>query len=269
MPQPYLCNMNVHTEAGEQKIRIGAVSYLNTKPLVYGLEKGMMKHEVELQYDYPGNIAQALLDNTIDVGLVPVAVIPDMREHHLVADYCIAADGPVASVCLFSEVPLEEISTVLLDYQSRTSVLLVQYLLKEYWKVKPVFKKASVDFIDEIKGNTAAVVIGDRAFRQRKISPFVYDLAEAWKNHTGLPFVFAAWVSNKVLPDHFISSFNSANEYGLQRLDEVVQENPCTEFDLKKYYTQHILYRLDDNKRKGLQKFLAWCHQVRLNKVLV
>lgn len=242
---------------------MGAVNYLNTKPLVFGLEKGLMKDEVELKFDYPGKIAQALVENSIDVGLVPVAIIPDLNEHHIVADYCIAADGPVASVCLFSEVPLEQITTVLLDYQSRTSVLLVQYLLKEYWKIKPVFKKAGIDFISEIKGHTAAVVIGDRAFRQRKVSPYLYDLADAWKKHTGLPFVFALWVSNKPLPLHFTKAFNEANEFGLQRLDEVIKENPCTDFDLEKYYTQYVQYRLDDAKRKGLQQFLEWCSHLK------
>lgn len=255
-------NLNIEGDNSD-KIRIGAVSYLNTKPLVYGLEKGLMRETVELTYDYPGKIAQALLDNTIDVGLVPVAVIPEMKEHHLVANYCIAADGPVASVCLFSEVPIEEVKTVLLDYQSRTSVLLVQYLLKEYWHLTPVFKNAGVDFISEIKDTTAAVVIGDRAFKQRKVSPYIYDLGEAWKKHTTLPFVFAAWVSNKALPANFITAFNEANEYGLQRLDEVVAENPYSDFDLKKYYSQHIQYRLDDVKRKGLQKFLSWCRHLK------
>lgn len=257
--------MNLNTPGKSvSKIRVGAVSYLNTKPLVFGLEKGMMKDAVELTYDYPGKIAQSLLDNSIDVGLVPVAIIPELKQHHLITDYCIAADGSVASVCLFSEVPLEEITTVLLDYQSRTSVMLVQYLVKEYWKLNVEFKKAGIDFISEIKGTTAAVVIGDRAFKQRKVSPYIYDLADAWKNHTGLPFVFAAWVSNKPLPAEFIADFNAANEYGLQRLDEVVNENPYNDFDLKKYYTQHVQYRLDDVKLKGLQKFLSWCRHLKV-----
>lgn len=261
--------MNLKTEAGSRKIRIGAVSYLNTKPLVYGLEKGLMKEEVELVYDYPGKIAQALLDDSIDVGLVPVAIIPQLKEHHIVADYCIAADGPVASVCLFSEVPLEEITTVLLDYQSRTSVLLVQYLLKEYWQKEVAFVKAGTDFISQINGTTAAVVIGDRAFKQRKISPFIYDLAGAWKLHTGLPFVFAAWVSNKPLPAHFTKAFNEANEYGLQRLGEVLTENPYPVFDLQQYYTRYVQYRLDETKRRGLQKFLAWCSHLQQQHQLV
>ena len=84
--------MNLNTPGkSENKIRVGAVSYLNTKPLVYGLEKGLMKDTVELTYDYPGKIAELLLDDTIDVGLVPVSIIPEMKEHYIVADYCIAA----------------------------------------------------------------------------------------------------------------------------------------------------------------------------------
>ncbi|RYD80725.1 MAG: hypothetical protein EOP53_07625, partial [Sphingobacteriales bacterium] len=86
----------------EQKIRIGAVSYLNTKPLVYGFEKGLMKDEVELFFDYPAKIAAMLLNDEIDVGLIPVAVLPKLKEHHIISDYCIGASQPVASVCLFS-----------------------------------------------------------------------------------------------------------------------------------------------------------------------
>ena len=172
-------NFNTH-EKGGNKIRIGAVSYLNTKPLVYGLEKGLMKDEVELLYDHPAKIAQYLLDNTIDVGLVPVSIIPGMKEYHLVADYGIAADGQVASVCLFSEVPLNQITTVLLDYQSRTSVMLVQYLLKEYWQHNPAFKKAGIDFINEIKRGKRKLRPIDKNIRKGKkmdiLDNIMYDL---------------------------------------------------------------------------------------------
>ncbi|MBL0358733.1 MAG: menaquinone biosynthesis protein [Chitinophagaceae bacterium] len=255
--------MNLHATANDtRKIKVGAVSYLNTKPLIYGFEKGMMQDELDLLIDYPSKIAQSLLDNTIDIGLVPVAIIPEMEQHYIIGDYCIAADGEVASVCLFSQVPLQEITKVLLDYESRTSVMLVQYLIKEYWKIHPVFQNTGTDFINEIKGSTAAVVIGDRALLQRKVFPYVYDLAAAWKAHTGLPFVFAAWVSNKPMPEQFIADFNKANEYGFEHLDEVLKANPFDAFDLEQYYTHFIQYRLDDSKRKGLQLFLNWCSQI-------
>lgn len=232
------------------------MSYLNTKPLIYGFEQGMMKETVELIIDYPAKIADALINDTIDIGLIPVAAIPKLKEYHIVSDYCISSDGEVASVCLFSEVPLEEIKTVLLDYQSRTSVALAQILIKEFWKINPVIKNGEEDFRKEIKGSTAAVVIGDRALEQRKVSPYIYDLGEAWKQFTGKPFVFAAWVSNKYIEADFIKKFNEANLAGLQRIDEVVRLNPYLIFDLKSYYTQFINYSLTNIKRDALQQFL-------------
>ena len=244
-----------------QKVKVGAVSYLNTKPLLYGFEKGVMKEEIELMIDHPGNIATALLNGSIDIGLVPVAILPQMNNYFIVSDYGITADGAVASVCLFSEVPLEQIEIVLLDYQSRTSVELVQYLFKNYWKREVIFKDADADFLHHIKGTTAAVVIGDRAFEQRTISSFIFDLGEAWKLHTGLPFVFAAWVSNKPVEPQFITAFNSANQYGLQHLEEVVAANPYSSFNLYCYYTQYIQYELSDAKLQGMELFLEWCRR--------
>jgi chorismate dehydratase len=242
----------------DRKIRVGAVSYLNTKPLIYGFEQGMMKDEVELIFDYPAKIAAALLNDEIDIGLVPVAVIPEMKKYYIIGEYCIGSEGEVASVCLFSEVPLNEIETVLLDYQSRTSVKLAQVLMKEYWKINPRIIKATDDFRSEIKNKTAAIVIGDRALEQRKISAYSYDLGLAWKEYTGLPFVFAAWVSNKPLNEAFIKAFDEANAVGLKNISEVVKANPYTVFDLKSYYTQFISYQLTDDKKTGLQEFLNY-----------
>ncbi|MEJ7587335.1 MAG: menaquinone biosynthesis protein [Ferruginibacter sp.] len=240
----------------DRKIRVGAVDYLNTKPLVYGIQQGMMNDRVELYFDYPSNIASALLTNKIDVGLVPIAILPQLHQYQFVSDYCISADGEVASVGLFSEVPVREIEVVLLDYQSSTSIELAQLLLKEYWKINPVFKKADIDFREKISGSTAAVVIGDRAFEQRNISAYSYDLGVAWKELTGLPFVFAAWVSNTPLDQSFIANFNAANEFGLKHIDDVVRQNPCDLFDLKQYYTKYIRYRLTNENRKGMEEFL-------------
>lgn len=232
------------------------MNYLNTKPLVYGFENGAMQNEIDLVFDYPAKVADALLKNEIDLGLIPVAVIPQLKEYHIIGDHCIAADGEVASVCLFSEVPIEEIKTVLLDYQSRTSVALAQVLCREFWKITPVFQAADNDFQAQIKGATAAVIIGDRALLQRKSSAYIYDLGLAWKEHTGLPFVFAAWISNKELPANFIQSFDAANEIGLLRLQEVTAQNNLEGVDLYHYYTQNIHYNLNAAKREGLALFL-------------
>ena len=232
------------------------MSYLNTKPLIYGIEKGMIKEDADLIIDYPSKIASMLLENEIDVGLVPVAIIPQMKEHYIISDYCIGSVGEVASVCLFSEVPLNEIKTVLLDYQSRTSVALLKVLIKEYWKIDVDFENTSGDYQSKISGTTAGLVIGDRALVQRKVSPFIFDLGAEWKKFTGLPFVFAAWVSNKRLDENFIEEFNKANAFGLHRIAEVADENPYPVFDLNHYYTECISFELDEGKKKGLELFL-------------
>ena len=237
---------------------MGAVSYLNTKPLLYGIERAAVAKDIELIIDYPSRIATMLLMDEIDMGLVPVAIIPQMKEYYINGNWCIGSNGNVASVCLFSESPIGDVEKVLLDYQSRTSVQLARILLREYWQVRPQLVDGGVDFRDHIKGTTAGVVIGDRALEQRHHSPYIYDLAEAWKKLTGLPFVFAAWISNKRLDPGFIEQFDEANRQGILHIDEVVAENPYPVFPLHDYFTKHLSYTLDAQKRKGLERFLQY-----------
>ena len=121
-----------------------------------------------------------------------------------------------------------------------------------------VFKNAELDFRNQISGTTAAVVIGDRAFEQRLISPFVYDLAAAWKDFTSLPFVFAAWIANKKIDEAFLLKFNEANAFGLQHIAEVVANIDYPLYDLTTYYTQNISYNFDASKQEGLNIFLNY-----------
>jgi chorismate dehydratase len=238
-------------------IRVGSVSYLNAKPMLYGIRHHAIANEIELVENYPAKIAQMLISDEVDVGLIPVAATLKLDEWYVVGDYCIGSEGAVASVCIFSEVPMEEIKTVLLDYQSRTSVNLARILLKEYWKKNVTLVDASgEDYRKQIGGTTAGVVIGDRALEQRLHSKYIYDLGQAWKEHTGLPFVFAAWIANKRLPASFEQQFNDANKKGLQQIEQVVAENPYPVFDLKSYYTRCISYELTEQKKEGMALFL-------------
>lgn len=226
-------------------------------------------NDIELIEEYPSKVADMLLNDEIDVGLVPVAIIPKMKEHYIITDFCIGAESEVASVSLFSEVPITEVEKVLLDYQSRTSVNLAKILMRDFWKVSPVLENArphlnplqgrgllADDYLGMIKGTTAGVVIGDRALQQRKVSAYNYDLAAAWRKMTNLPFVFAAWIANKPLEMEFINQFNQANALGLGMIDEVVKENPYAYYDLNTYYTKNISYELTSAKRNGLNLFL-------------
>jgi len=242
----------------ERKWRIGAVSYLNTRPLLYGIEQSGLMPQIELIKAYPAMIAQDLIDGNIDMGLVPVAVIPLLKEAHLVSKYCIGAESAVASVCIFSDVPMEQIENVYLDYQSRTSVQLAKILLQQFWKKEVNFIKAEVGYIHQINGTSAGVIIGDRALLARSNFKYVYDLAEAWIEHTGLPFVFATWIANKPIPADFIKAFDLANEFGLNHINDVIESitDASSGYDLNTYFTKNISYDFNEQKKKGLALFL-------------
>lgn len=224
-----------------------------------------MAHKIDLVYDYPSNIARRLLNNKIDIGLVPVAVLPLMTDYHIITDYCIGCDGAVASVCLFSDVPLQDIKTILLDYQSRTSVALLKILIKEHWKITPELIAAEKDFEQNINGTTAGLVIGDRAFNQIAVSKYHHDLGLAWKEMTGLPFVFAAWVSNKKMTAEFVNDFNAATQQGLLHLATIAKRNNVYGFDLFDYYNNFISYRLDEKKQEALLQFLKLLRLIPVN----
>ena len=230
---------------------------MNTKPFIYGLENSSIKEEIELILDYPANLVKLLKEDTIDIGLVPVGALPGLGEYHIVSDYCIGTEGEVASVAVFSEVPMEEIEKVYLDYQSRTSVLLCKLLFEKHWKKEVVFISAEDErYIDEIKGNTAGLIIGDRALVNRSKFPYIYDLGLGWKEMTSLPFVFAVWVSLKQLDFSFEDKFNHSLAKGVVEFD-VLNELVFNSYDVHKYITQNLSYTLDDLKKSGLNKFIS------------
>ena len=248
-----------------EKIRVGIVNYLNTKPLLVGLRKLQEAGQIELIEDYPAHIATLLAKKGIDLGLVPVAALPSIPDHSIVDSYCIATNGEVGSVCLFSQQPIEQVTRVVLDYQSRTSVQLARLLFKQFWKKEVEFIPAINErYIDEIKGATAGIIIGDRALEARPHFPYIYDLGVAWKTFTNLPFVFAVWASVVPLSNEFISLFDEANRVGLTQLKEVVAANQqATKYDLYQYYTTNIDYQLSAEKEKAIRLFLQKLEQIK------
>lgn len=239
------------------KIRIGAVSYLNTKPMTFHFDQGFLQDRIDFSYNHPAVLATQLKEGLIDLGLVPIAVLPSLDTPKIVSDYCISTDGEVASVCLFSDTPLECVDTILLDYQSRSSVGLLRVLLNYFWKLTPALIQTAPGYEQTIQGKTAGLIIGDRALRFRNQTAYCYDLGAAWKAFTGLPFVFAAWITNKELPDDFIQSFNEGLAVGLSQIDQCIQSLPFDEYDLNVYYKKNIEYTLNDAKREAIQKYLT------------
>ncbi len=242
-----------------KKYKLTAVSYLNTKPLLYGIFKSEIAKKIDLQLDMPSICAQKLKDGKADLGLVPVAIIPELETPHILSDFCIGTVGAVKTVCLYGERPIQEWTAVYLDYQSRTSVELTKLLLKDHWQLNPTLLPAQPGYEAKIGGPVGGLVIGDRTVGLDKKFPYVYDLGEAWMAHTGLPFVFAAWVSNRPLEPDFIAELNAALLLGVAAIPELIYLIPSPQpgFDLQEYYTKYISYQLDNEKRRALSLFLS------------
>lgn len=240
----------------EKKIRVGAVSYLNSKPLIYGLQKEPIESKIDFILDYPSNLTTLLQKDQLDIALLPVASMSIIRDASIISDYCISSIDKVASVCLFSHVPIEEIQHIFLDYQSRTSVMLLRILLKDYWHIRPSILEGEPNYIEQIHDKTAGLIIGDRALENLDKFPYVYDLAEAWHDHTKKPFVFATWVANKELDSNFLKEFNDANALGFEHLSEIIADLNYSKYDLNTYFNHNINYQLDEEKRNGMTMFL-------------
>ena len=240
--------------------RLVAVSYLNTKPLLYGLLRSPISDTLVMDLAIPSECARQLVEGEADIALVPVAVLPELPYYEIISDYCIGADGAVATVCIYGDVPLEQMTHVYLDHHSRTSVMLTRLLLEEYWDHGVTFLDAEDGYIDHINGTIGGLVIGDRTIGLDRRFQYVYDLGKAWKDHTGLPFVFAAWVTTKQLPKSFIAQFNAALKEGLEHLPQLqlLLPPPGPDFDLTDYFTHYIDYDLDAAKRAALERFLDY-----------
>lgn len=249
-----------------EKVKISIVNYTNTLPFKWSLKKSDLLNQIDLQEDIPSICGQKLKFGQVDMALMPVAMLAELDHFFIETGFCIGANGAVDSVKLYSQVPLEDIGTVTLDYQSRSSITLTKVLFRFFWRKEMQYADARPGFEQEINGSNAAVVIGDRTFAMNGRYAYEYDLASEWKKFTGLPFVFAAWVSREKMPAAFISEFDAVLAEGVQNIEQAVQEHgPVKNLSAPKtieYLTQRIDYRLDEGKRKALELFLNYIKQL-------
>jgi len=249
------------------KLRITAVSYLNTLPFVYGIRNSGFLDNYELQLDIPSECARKFLNKEADIALVPVAALNKINSYNLLNEYCIGSNGKVKSVLLLSQVQLNAIKMIYLDYHSLTSVNLAKVLSKHYWKIDPVW--INLDEHTEINMNRleSIVVIGDKTFLLEKEFKYVYDLATEWKKFSGLPFVFACWVANKSLSKERVRKFTDALEWGVLNKKKAVENL----FDAKKFPSVNINEYLEENidfifnakKHQALRLFLEYNNSLK------
>ena len=229
-------------------LRLGAVSYLNTKPLVYGLDAH--PDQFDLRFDVPAKCAELLHAGEVDLGLIPA--IEYLRgKYAIVPDVAIASDGDVATVAVFTRKPIGEVKTLALDLSSRTSVALTRVLCAKKWNIEPEFVAAEPDLEKMLHRADAALVIGDPAFnidpRQHNVTKI--DLGAEWKALTGLPFVYAMWVgrAGAVSPEHR-RALQAARDRGLANLPAIAKQESGGDA----LYEQRALVYLRDNLKYGL-----------------
>lgn len=239
-------------------LKLAAVSYLNTKPFIFGLQHFSKTLDIDLNTFEPHLCAQQLINNQAQVGLVPVAALSKIPNAQIISNYCIGAIQQVDSVLILSQVPIENISHLYLDYQSRTSVALAQILLKHYWKKEVILLKSQPGFENKINQTTAAVIIGDRALHLKHKFSYCYDLATAWHSYKQLPFMFAAWVSTVPLSKPFIDAFNQACATGIEAIptiDALLKTQPGYYNNTLDYLTNKISYHRTPDKMEALKQF--------------
>lgn len=250
------------------ELKISAVSYLNTFPFVYGLMKSGFLKDFKLDLDIPSVCAEKLRTGVVDISLVPVGALPDFGHYHFISDFCIGAAGKVKTVLLLSKVPLDKISEVHLDYDSRTSVQLIKVLAEKYWEINPSWKNLQPGQASSDNTLESLVAIGDKTFEIRHHYPFIYDLAEEWINFSGLPFVFAVWISRSELPEEMKSPFRKALAWGVEHKAESLEffrdKLPGCE-DCLAYLEDNISYNLDEKKQQGLELFLNYMNQLTID----
>ncbi|ERJ59219.1 menaquinone biosynthetic enzyme MqnA/MqnD family protein [Sphingobacterium paucimobilis] len=231
------------------KVRVSAVSYTNTLPFLQGIRASSVMEVIDLSVDYPAECARKVIANEADLGIIPVAALLNIADPIIITDYCIGSDGAVDSVFIFSDKPIEQIKTLRLDPQSRTSNGLARILLKYYWK-------NDIEVVWEGDAD-AYVLIGDRTFGKKETVPYVYDLGYFWKEFTGLPFAYAVWVANKELSAEFIDQFNQALADGVARPKDVIEGLPeYPNFNYELYLTKSLDFYLEDKKRQAIARYL-------------
>jgi len=243
-------------------IRIGAVGFLNARPLAHGLAR---EPRVSLRLDVPSECARLLHAGEIDLGLVPVIeLLRGPVDYDIVPGLAIAGDGPVNSVALFTRVPMADVRRVALDVSSRSSVGLVRVLCRHHFGIAPAFVDAAPDLAAMLDVADAALLIGDPALDApwQALGATKIDLGEAWKASTGLPFVFAAWVARPgVVTPAVVDLLHAARRAGQDAIPALAAEEAAGDAAraarLEQYLRQNIRYDLDDDALRGLVRYLA------------
>jgi chorismate dehydratase len=255
-------------------LRISAISYLNTAPLMWDFEHGSAGREFDISYTLPSACARALEAGTADIGIIPAAAYSKVPGLMALPGVAIASRRPVRSILLVSRVPVEQIRTVALDSSSMTSVALTKILFEKWLHGGRTFTSMAPNIEEMLAHHDAALVIGDPALQIDRSRYLTLDLAEEWIRYTGKPFVFAFWAVRQdalreAAPSQDLAAvFQQSRDHGLEpaSLDQIAREWAprlgLNQSDVRSYLRENIYYYLDPLCLEGLQLFYRYAAEI-------
>jgi chorismate dehydratase len=259
-------------------LRVSAISFLNTAPLMWDFERGDAGKDFEISYTIPSECAAALAVGTADMGIIPAVTYAEIPGLVILPNIAIAAKNSVRSILLISKKSIEDVKTVATDTSSRTSVALTQVLFAKFFGGHREFTPHPPDLKEMLKEHDAALLIGDSALQiSMHDSPYhLYDLAHDWRRLTGKPFVFAFWAVRLDALHRQTKGVNLGEVFQRSRDHGLLPENVAvlakewapklgiTEAEVTTYLTENIHYYLDRENHAGLQLFLTYAHDIGL-----
>lgn len=244
----------------DSPFRLAASTYLNSAPLIWSFLHGSKRGTVEFIDAIPARCAQLLAQNEVDAALVPVIEYQRIPGGALVPDVCVGSRDEVLSVVLVSKnTQLENIRSVALDESSRTSATLVKVIFREFLDHEPEWTTRSPHLGEMLERNDAALIIGDPGMTFPRTGLKVWDMAALWRNYTGLGFVFAMWM---VRDEEIDVDFGGARDEGVTSIEEIIDAyKDKIPMDLRRYLTENIVYRIDEQMQRGLQLYYELAHK--------
>lgn len=252
------------------RLRISAISYLNTAPLMWDFEHGSAGAQFDISYTLPSQCAANLAAGTADIGIIPAAAYATVHDLVILPGVAIASRRPVRSILLVSKLPLDQIRTVALDTSSMTSVALTKVLFAKWWGGSPEFTPTPPDIERMLEDHDAGLVIGDPALKIDRSQHITYDLAEEWIRLTGKPFVFAFWAVRRAALQTYdrnldlAAIFQQSRDHGLmpESIERIARDWAprlgLTEDQVTEYLTQNICYQMDSPCVEGMKLFLQY-----------
>lgn len=258
-----------------EKIRVAAVSYLNTIPFIYGLRSSSyLSEKIELMLMPPAECARSYRNGEADIVLMPVGAMNNNDLNYLCCNWCLGAEASVESVLLVSKSPFKELSSIYIDTESCTSALMVKMLAKHHWHIEVNFHHTinpdrlnDYILLAEEKKGVGLLLIGDKTFQIASKFEYRYDIASEWRSMTGLPAIFACWLTKDTIAEDIIKAFDEAMKYGVENIDDAItfSNRNITHKELrrvKRYLTKCISYKFDSDKRSALDLYFRYRNEI-------